>query len=96
MQIKDVLSYRDQKLWKFSSSVICASIVVQLAPSGNEQAIINQITQYFKEAKIQEITVQCEKEEFVELLENLDQNETNFDYNTDIYHPERMEENMYI
>ena len=48
MQIKDVLSYRDQKLWKFSSSVICASIVVQLAPSGNEQAIINQITQYFK------------------------------------------------
>ena len=34
------------------------------------------------EAKIQEITVQCEKEEFVELLENLDQNETNFDYNT--------------
>ena len=48
MQIKDVLSYRDQRLWKFSSSVICASIVVQLAPSGNEQAIINQITQYFK------------------------------------------------
>ena len=89
------------------------------------------------EAKIQEITVQCEKEEFVELLENLDQNETNFDYNTgksladplflipgihglgswtwlsvepwyiidlisltcyflDIYHPERIEENMYI
>ena len=62
--------------------------------------------------------MQCEKEEFVELLENLDQNETNFDYNTgksyadpllfnlilpviltvfsDIYHPERMEENMYI
>ena len=36
----------------------------------------------FLEAKIQEITVQCEKEEFVELLENLDQNETNFDYNT--------------
>ena len=26
--------------------------------------------------------MQCEKEEFVELLENLDQNETNFDYNT--------------
>ena len=36
----------------------------------------------YLEAKIQEITVQCEKEEFVELLENLDQNETNFDYNT--------------
>ena len=35
-----------------------------------------------KEAKVQEITVQCEKEEFIELLENLDQNDTNFDYNT--------------
>ena len=35
-----------------------------------------------KEAKVQEITVQCEKEEFIELLDQLDQNDTNFDYNT--------------
>ena len=44
----DVVSYRDQKLWKFSSNVVCASLVVQLAPGGNEQNTINQITQYFK------------------------------------------------
>lgn len=72
--------------------------MVQLVPGGNEQNTISQITQYFKEAKVQEITVQCEKvntsltfnfiklfslkEEFVELLEHLDQNDTNFDYNT--------------
>ena len=50
-----------------------------------------------KEAKIQEITVQCEKEEFVDMLENLDQNETNFEYNTDVYHPERhREDSMFI
>ena len=43
-----MVSYRDQKLWKFSSNVVCASLVVQLAPGGNEQNTINQITQYFK------------------------------------------------
>lgn len=44
----DVVSYRDQKIWKFSSNVVCASLVVQLVPGGNEQNTINQITQYFK------------------------------------------------
>jgi len=69
MQIKDVISYRDQKLWKFSSKVSCASIVVQLTAEGNEQSVINLVTQYFKEANITDITVQCEKEAFVEYLE---------------------------
>ena len=49
MQIKDVISYRDQKMWKFSSKVNCASVVVQLSPSGNEQKVISQVTQFFKE-----------------------------------------------
>ena len=99
MQIKDVISYRDQKLWKFSSKVSCASIVVQLTPEGNEQSVSNLVTQYFKEANITDITVQCEKEAFVEYLEGLDpeRNQSQFEWNTDIYHPERLhDDNTYI
>ena len=91
MQIKDVVSYRDQRFWKFSSKVTCASIVVQLTPEGNEQSVISTVTQYFKEADVTEITVQCEKESFVEFLESLDpeRNKSQFEWNTDVYHPER-------
>ena len=51
-------------------------------PNGGEVMRRYLFPNQTKEAKVQEITVQCEKEEFIELLENLDQNDTNFDYNT--------------
>lgn len=45
-----------------------------------------------KEAQILEVTVQCEKEAFIEYLEDLDpeRNQSQLEWNTDVYHPERL------
>ena len=54
--------------------------------------LTNWLTEPSKEAQILEVTVQCEKEAFIEYLEDLDpeRNQSQLEWNTDVYHPERL------
>lgn len=62
MQLKEVESYRNHRCWTVSPKVFCCSIVLQINESAVENTIICVAGQYFKEAGITEITIQCEKD----------------------------------
>jgi len=62
MQLKEVESYRDHRCWTISPKVFCCSIVLQISESAVENTVIFVAAQFFKEAGITEITIQCEKD----------------------------------
>lgn len=64
LSLDGVLSYRDPHFWRHSSDSIVGVIHVQVAPSANEQRIIQQVSALFKEYGINKFSVQVEKEAF--------------------------------
>ncbi|XP_073242547.1 proton-coupled zinc antiporter SLC30A5-like isoform X3 [Porites lutea] len=64
LSLDGVLSYRDPHFWRHSSDLIVGSIHVQVAPSANEQRVIQMVGALFKEYGITKFSVQVEKEAF--------------------------------
>lgn len=64
LSLDGVLSYRDPHFWRHASDSIVGVIHVQVAPSANEQRIIQQVSALFKEYGINKFSVQVEKEAF--------------------------------
>jgi len=64
LSLDGVLSYREPHFWRHSSDILVGSIHVLVAPSVNEQRIIQMVGSLVKEYGISKITVQVEKEAF--------------------------------
>ena len=60
-----VLTYSDAHFWLHSSESIAGTLHVQVAPSANEQKIINMVSNFLKgELGVAMLTLQVEKERF--------------------------------
>ena len=70
-QLEGVIGYRDVHFWRHSSSLVCATLHVQVDSSAIEQRIIQQVSAILKGAGVGDIAVQVEKEEFFHHMSGL-------------------------
>uniref|UniRef100_A0A4W3K3X5 Zinc transporter n=1 Tax=Callorhinchus milii TaxID=7868 RepID=A0A4W3K3X5_CALMI len=70
-KVEGVLSYRDSHFWRHSASVIGGTIHVQVMPDVVEQRIIQQVTAILKDAGVNNLSVQVEKEAFFQHMSGL-------------------------
>ncbi|XP_076868157.1 proton-coupled zinc antiporter SLC30A5 [Brachyhypopomus gauderio] len=70
-KIEGVLSYRDPHFWRHSASVIAGTIHLQIMSDVVEQRIIHQVTAVLKDAGINNLTVQVEKEAYFQHMSGL-------------------------
>lgn len=60
-----VLGYSDAHFWLHSSQSVAGTLRVQVAPSANEQKVINMVGNFLKaEVGVATLTLQVEKERF--------------------------------
>ncbi|CAF4161617.1 unnamed protein product [Adineta steineri] len=71
LKLENVLSYSDEHFWNLSSSMIVGSIHIQISNNGDEQRVTSQVQAILKEAQIQNLTVQVEKQVFFNHLTGL-------------------------
>lgn len=63
-KIEGVVSYRDAHFWRHSASVIAGTIHLQVMPDVVEQRIVQQVTAVLKDAGVNNLSVQVEKEAY--------------------------------
>ena len=71
LNIDGVQSYSNLHAWQLKGEVNVLSIHLQLGDEANDQAVRSKAYQVFKNAGIQHITVQIEKERFFRRIQNL-------------------------
>ncbi|KAM6985935.1 proton-coupled zinc antiporter SLC30A5 [Aplochiton taeniatus] len=70
-KIEGVLSYRDPHFWRHSASVIAGTIHLQIMSDVVEQRIIQQVTSILKDAGVNNLSVQVEKEAYFQHMSGL-------------------------
>uniref|UniRef100_A0A667Y2A8 Zinc transporter n=1 Tax=Myripristis murdjan TaxID=586833 RepID=A0A667Y2A8_9TELE len=70
-KIEGVLSYRDPHFWRHSASVIAGTIHLQIMSDVVEQRIIQQVTAILKDAGVNNLSVQVEKEAYFQHMSGL-------------------------
>ncbi|MBN3306128.1 ZNT5 protein, partial [Amia calva] len=70
-KIEGVLSYRDPHFWRHSASVIAGTVHLQLMSDVVEQRIIQQVTAVLKDAGVNNLSVQVEKEAYFQHMSGL-------------------------
>lgn len=70
-KIEGVISYRDPHFWRHSASVIAGTIHLQLMSDVVEQRIIQQVTAVLKDAGVNNLSVQIEKEAYFQHMAGL-------------------------
>uniref|UniRef100_A0A4W4F9K6 Zinc transporter n=1 Tax=Electrophorus electricus TaxID=8005 RepID=A0A4W4F9K6_ELEEL len=70
-KIEGVLSYRDPHFWRHSASVIAGTIHLQIMSDVVEQRVIQQVTAVLKDAGVNNLTVQVEKEAYFQHMSGL-------------------------
>ncbi|CAF0817886.1 unnamed protein product [Rotaria sp. Silwood1] len=70
-KLDKVLSYSDEHFWKLSSSTTVGTIHIQISNDGDEQLVTSQVQSILKEAQMQNIAVQVEKQIFFNHLAGL-------------------------
>uniref|UniRef100_A0A8C7H873 Zinc transporter n=1 Tax=Oncorhynchus kisutch TaxID=8019 RepID=A0A8C7H873_ONCKI len=70
-KVEGVLSYRDPHFWRHSASVIAGTIHLQLMSDVVEQRIIQQVTAILKDAGVNNLSVQVEKEAYFQHMSGL-------------------------
>lgn len=66
-----VISYRDPHFWRHSASVVAGTVHVQVMSEVVEQRIIQQVTSILKEAGVNNLSVQVEKEAYFQHMSGL-------------------------
>merc|ERR1712226_322700 len=69
--IDSVVGFSNVHFWRHSSSLVCATIHVQVESSAIEQRIIQQVASVLKGAGVGDVAVQVEKEEFYHHMSGL-------------------------
>lgn len=70
-KIEGVLSYRDPHFWRHSASVIAGTIHIQLMSDVVEQRVIQQVSAVLKDAGVNNLTIQLEKEAYFQHMSGL-------------------------
>ncbi|XP_069483491.1 proton-coupled zinc antiporter SLC30A5 [Ambystoma mexicanum] len=70
-KIDGLISYRDPHFWRHSASVVAGTIHVQVMSDVVEQRVIQQVTSFLKDAGVNNLTVQVEKEEYFQHMSGL-------------------------
>uniref|UniRef100_A0A8C8RYC5 Zinc transporter n=1 Tax=Pelusios castaneus TaxID=367368 RepID=A0A8C8RYC5_9SAUR len=70
-KIDGLISYRDPHFWCHSASVVAGTIHVQVMSDVMEQRIIQQVTAILKDAGVNNLTVQVEKEAYFQHMSGL-------------------------
>ncbi|XP_032426124.1 zinc transporter 5 [Xiphophorus hellerii] len=70
-KIEGVLSYRDPHFWRHSANVIAGTIHLQVMSDVVEQRIIQQVTAILKDAGVNNLSVQVEKEAYFQHMSGL-------------------------
>lgn len=70
-KIEGVLSFRDPHFWRHSASVVAGTIHLQLMSDVVEQRIIQQVTAILKDAGVNNLSVQVEKEAYFQHMSGL-------------------------
>ncbi|MEQ2174226.1 hypothetical protein GOODEAATRI_005661 [Goodea atripinnis] len=70
-KIEGVLSYRDPHFWRHSASVVAGTIHLQVMSDVVEQRIIQQVTAILKDAGVNNLSVQVEKEAYFQHMSGL-------------------------
>uniref|UniRef100_A0A672JM13 Zinc transporter n=1 Tax=Salarias fasciatus TaxID=181472 RepID=A0A672JM13_SALFA len=70
-KIEGVLSYRDPHFWRHSASMIAGTIHLQIMSDVVEQRIIQQVTAILKDAGVNNLSVQVEKEAYFQHMSGL-------------------------
>ncbi|XP_067114648.1 proton-coupled zinc antiporter SLC30A5 [Osmerus mordax] len=70
-KIEGVLSYRDAHFWRHSASTVAGTIHLQLMSDVVEQRIIQQVTSILKDAGVNNLSIQGEKEAFFQHMSGL-------------------------
>ncbi len=71
LDVEGVVSYRDDHLWQLSGTLMVSTLHVQIENGAYEQLVSAQIGGILKEMKLSNVTVQLEKEVFLEHLAGL-------------------------
>ncbi|KAM4708727.1 proton-coupled zinc antiporter SLC30A5 [Discoglossus pictus] len=66
-----LISYRDPHFWRHSASVVAGTIHVQVMSDVVEQRIIQQVTSVLKDAGVNNLTIQVEKEAYFQHMSGL-------------------------
>uniref|UniRef100_A0A8D0A938 Zinc transporter n=1 Tax=Sander lucioperca TaxID=283035 RepID=A0A8D0A938_SANLU len=70
-KIEGVLSYRDPHFWRHSANMIAGTIHLQIMSDVVEQRIIQQVTAILKDAGVNNLSVQVEKEAYFQHMSGL-------------------------
>ncbi|XP_073695491.1 proton-coupled zinc antiporter SLC30A5 [Garra rufa] len=70
-KIEGVLSYRDPHFWRHSASVIAGTIHLQLMSDVVEQRVIQQVSAVLKDAGVNNLSIQLEKEAYFQHMSGL-------------------------
>ncbi|XP_018424818.1 PREDICTED: zinc transporter 5 [Nanorana parkeri] len=70
-KIDGLISYRDPHFWRHSALIIAGTIHVQVMSDVVEQRIIQQVTAILKDAGVNNLTVQVEKEAYFQHMSGL-------------------------
>ncbi|UJR09931.1 hypothetical protein I4U23_014153 [Adineta vaga] len=71
LKLDKVLSYSDEHFWNLTSSTVVGTLHIQIANDGDEQRVTAQIQAILKDAQIQNVAVQVEKQVFLNHLNGL-------------------------
>lgn len=70
-KIEGVVSYRDPHFWRHSANIIAGTIHLQIMPDVVEQRIVQQVTAVLKDAGVNNLSVQVEKEAYFQHMSGL-------------------------
>uniref|UniRef100_A0A8C5B3D4 Zinc transporter n=1 Tax=Gadus morhua TaxID=8049 RepID=A0A8C5B3D4_GADMO len=70
-KIDGVLSYRDAHFWRHSASMVAGTIHIQVMAEVLEQRVIQQVTSVLKDAGVNNLSVQVEKEAYFQHMSGL-------------------------
>lgn len=70
-KIEGVLSYRDPRFWRHSANVIAGTVHLQVMSDVVEQRIVQQVTAILKDAGVNNLSVQVEKEAYFQHMSGL-------------------------
>ncbi|ERE82162.1 zinc transporter 5 [Cricetulus griseus] len=70
-KIEGLISYRDPHFWRHSANIIAGTIHIQVTSDVLEQRIVQQVTGILKDAGVNNLTIQVEKEAYFQHMSGL-------------------------
>eukprot|EP00069_Balaena_mysticetus_P015690 bmy_09378T0 len=70
-KIEGLISYRDPHFWRHSASIVAGTIHIQVTSDALEQRIVQQVTGILKDAGVNNLTIQVEKEAYFQHMSGL-------------------------